>query len=447
MRVGSTPLTFITVHYIYYTGPPAIEHACRGFPAVSGDSAGTERFVSPKEVLVGRDVVDEVGDRLDSRGSRALVLATPGVFDRYGERLLESLSAAGLTVSVYDEVRPDPTVGNVEVAADRYRAEGCDCLVTLGGGSAIDAGKAVGVVAANGGSIREYAVDRAGYEGVPEPIPPLAAVNTTAGTGSEATRSIVVSDPETATKFLVVSTDVVPTVAFEDPTLVRTLPASHTAFTGIDALAHAVEAYVSRHAWELSDTFARSAIDRIARWLSVSWADGDHLEARKGMLVGQLQAGQAFTNASVALVHGMARPLGVQLHVPHGLANGVLLPHVVDYSVPGAPGRYADVARLLGAADEGDSDLRAAKAVAPAIRDLCETVSLFGYLDEYADVPPREQYLEAVPGMAADAVASGSPANNPRTPDQAAIEDLYVDVYDDVLSPHADTEARQQAVR
>ncbi|PSQ38054.1 alcohol dehydrogenase [Halobacteriales archaeon SW_5_70_135] len=399
--------------------------------------SGTDRFVSPAEVVVGRGAVTEVGERMAPRGSRALVVATPGVFERYGDRLLDSLHGAGLATTVFDEVRPDPTVENVERGLARYRAGDCDCIVTLGGGSPIDAGKAIGVVAANGGAIREYAVDRAGYEGVPSPIPPLCATNTTAGTGSEATRSVVITDESTATKFLVVATAAMPTVAVEDPDLVRTLPPSHTAFTGIDALTHAIEAFVSVHAWSMPDTLARAAIERVRRALPVAWANGDDLDARQETLVGQLQAGQAFTNSSVALVHGMARPFGAQLHVPHGLANGVLLPYVTEFSAQGAPERYAEIARLLGAADDDTPDREAARAAASAVRDLCADVSLYSYLEEFATVPDRDSYASVVDEMAADAIASGSPENNPRVPTRQEIETLYLDVYDDVLADRA----------
>ena len=400
-------------------------------------SEQTARFVSPEEIVVGEDAVEDAGDRMAARGSRALVVATSGVFGRYGDRLRSSLESAGIETAVFDEVRPDPTVANVRAALERYRDADCDCIVTLGGGSPIDTGKAVGVMAANGGTIRDYAVDRAGYEGVPDPIPPLCAINTTAGTGSEATRSIVITDESTATKFLVVSTEVVPSVAIEDPTLTRSLPPSHTAFTGIDALTHAVEAYVSVQAWSLPDTLARSAIERVGRWLPVSWANGDDLTAREEMLLGQLQAGQAFTNSSVALVHGMARPFGAQLHVPHGLANGVLLPYVMEFSRQGAPKRYAEVARLLDAADDETPNREAAAAAGPAVRQLCEDISLYGYLSEFAEVPSREAYAGLVGEMAADAVASGSPDNNPRKPTTEEIEQLYMDVYDDVLTEFA----------
>jgi alcohol dehydrogenase class IV len=224
-------------------------------------------------------------------------------------------------------------------------------------------------------------------------------------------------------------------VAVEDPELTLTLPPSHTAFTGIDALTHAVEALVSVHGYRLPGDLARSAIEAVGRWLPVAWGNGDHLEARTEMMTAQLQAGQAFTNASVALVHGMARPFGAQLHVPHGLANGIILPYVTEFSAAAAPERYAEVARLLGAADPGTPDRRAARQAGGAIRTLCEDVSLYGYVGEFGEVPSREAYLEAVPGMADDAVASGSPANNPRKPTREEIERLFVEIYDDALAP------------
>ena len=233
----------------------------------------------------------------------------------------------------------------------------------------------------------------------------------------------------------IVSQNVVPDVAIEDPELTVSLPRSHTAFTGIDALTHAIEAYVSVNAYSIPDGFAEQAMERIARSLPVAWANGENLDARADVLVGQLQAGQAFTNASVALVHGMARPLGAQLHIPHGLANGLILPYVVDFNAMAAPEKYAEVARLLGAADAGDPDRVAARRAGEAVEGLCEDISLTGYLDDFGEVPDREAYLEVVPEMTGDAFDSGSPDNNPRTPTREELEELFVRVYDDALAP------------
>jgi len=396
---------------------------------------GVRTVVSPSRIILGRGAVEEVGDAAALRGETALVVATQQIFDIHGETVLDALAAAGVETVTYTDVRPDPTVENIESAHERWDREGCDVIVTLGGGSSIDTGKGVAILAANEGSIRSFGVDEAGYEGVPNPTPPLVAVNTTAGTGSEATRSVVVTDTETSTKFLIVSSNVVPDVAVEDPELTLSLPQSHTAFTGIDALTHAIEAFVSVKSYSVPDDFARAAIRRIARSFPTAWANGEDIDARTDMMIGQLQAGQAFTNASVALVHGMARPLGAQLHIPHGLANALILPYVMDFSAMAAPRKYAEIARAFDAADPDDPDRAAARKASDAVMQLCTDVNLSSYLGEFGEVPDRESYLGVVPGMAQDAVDSGSPDNNPRKPTKDEIEALFVEIYDDALAP------------
>lgn len=398
-------------------------------------SRETRTVVSPSNVVVGAGAVEEVGDYASLHGTTALLVATEQIFDVHGDAVLEALDARGVETVVYTDVRPDPTVENIEGAYELWGERDCDVIVTLGGGSSIDTGKGVGILAGNDGEIRDFGVDRAGYEGVPNQTPPLLAVNTTAGTGSEATRSVVVSDESTSTKFLIVSKNVVPDVAIEDPELTVSLPRSHTAFTGIDALTHAIEAYVSVHSYGIPDGYAVEAMRRIARSLPVAWADGENLDARADMLVGQLQAGQAFTNSSVALVHGLARPLGAQLHIPHGLANALILPYVTDFSAMAAPEKYATVARTLGAADEDDDPRAAADRAADGILRLCDDLDLTGYLDDFGEVPAREDYLDVIDEMTQDAIDSGSPANNPRKPTADEIRDLYVEIYDDALAP------------
>ncbi|MFD1634247.1 iron-containing alcohol dehydrogenase [Haloplanus ruber] len=395
----------------------------------------TRTVVSPGRIELGAGAVEALGGHAARYGNTALVVATEQIFEFHGDRVIDQLETVGVDPVVYTDVRPDPTVENIESAHARYEREDCDMIVTLGGGSSIDTGKGVGILATNEGPIREFGVDRAGYEGVPNPTPPLVAVNTTAGTGSEATRSVVVSDESTSTKFLIVSANVVPDVAIEDPVLTQSLPKSHTAFTGIDALTHAIEAYVSVKSYSVPDGYAEEAMERIARSLPVAWANGDNLDARADVMVGQLQAGQAFTNASVALVHGLARPLGAQLHIPHGLANGLILPYVVDFSAMAAPEKYAEIARILDAADADDSTRTAADAAADGVLDLCADLDLTGYLDDFGEVPTREEYLDVVDEMAQDAIDSGSPENNPRKPTRDEIADLYLTIYDDALAP------------
>lgn len=395
----------------------------------------TRTVVSPSKTILGKGAVEQTGDYAALYGERALVVATEQIFEFHGDTVVSELEESGVEAVVYTDVRPDPTVENIQDAYALWEEHDCDSIVTLGGGSSIDTGKGVGILATNDGSIRDFGVDRAGYEGVPNPTPPLIAVNTTAGTGSEATRSVVVSDESTSTKFLVVSENVVPDVAIEDPELTVSLPKSHTAFTGIDALTHAIEAYVSEHSYGVPNETAESAIERIARSLPVAWANGENLDARADMMVGQFQAGQAFTNSSVALVHGLARPLGAQLHIPHGLANGLILPYVADFSAAAAPEKYAEVARILDVADRDDTTRRAADAATDGVLQLCEDVELTRYLDDFGTVPSREEYLDVVDEMTQDAIDSGSPDNNPRKPTRDEIADLYVTIYDDALAP------------
>ena len=395
----------------------------------------TRTVVSPSRSILGAGAVEQTGKYASLYGDTALVLATEQIFEFHGDTVVSELESAGLETIIYTDVRPDPTVQNIEDAHKLWKEHGCDIIVTFGGGSSIDTGKGVGILATNDGSIRDFGVDRAGYEGVPNPTPPLIAINTTAGTGSEATRSVVVSDESTSTKFLIVSQNVVPDIAIEDPELTVSLPKSHTAFTGIDALTHAIEAYVSVKSYSVPDGLAESAMERIARSLPVAWANGENLEARADMMVGQLQAGRAFTNSSVALVHGLARPLGAQLHIPHGLANGLILPYVVEFSAQAAPEKYAKVATILGASDETDGTREAAKSASEGVLQLCEDLTLTDYLDDFGEVPDRERYLNVVDEMVQDAIDSGSPDNNPRKPTRAELEDLYVTIYDDALGP------------
>lgn len=398
-------------------------------------SHGSRTVVSPSRIELGVGAVDELGQIAKTHGTKVLLVATDQIYDVHGQRVRDILAAEGCDTVVYTDVRPDPTVDNVEDAYRLWETEECDIIVTLGGGSSIDTGKGVGVLATNPGEIRDYGVDKAGYGGVPNPTPPLIAVNTTAGTGSEATRTIVLTDESTATKFIIVSEHIVPDVAIEDPELTVSLPKSHTAFTGIDALTHAVEAFVSVKSYSVTDEFARRAMRRIVPALPVAWANGDDIEARTEMLIGQLAAGQAFTNASVALVHGMARPLGAQLHLPHGLANGLLLPYVVEFSQMAAPQKYAEIARLMDVAGDEEPPRVAARHASTGITQLCEEINLTGYLEEFGDVPDRDSYLAIVDDMVADAFDSGSPENNPRKPTRPELEALFIRVYDDALAP------------
>jgi alcohol dehydrogenase class IV len=309
-------------------------------------------------------------------------------------------------------------VACVDAAVEFVKQGDHDCVIGFGGGSSIDTAKAVAVLASRGGHMSDLKAPHQENQ----PGLPIVAIPTTAGTGSEATRVTIVVDEASDEKMLCLGLAYLPTLAIVDYELTLSKPLRLTADTGIDALTHAMEAYVSRHANPFSDGMAISAMRAIWPNLRRVCKDPGDRAAREAMMIGSLQAGIAFSNASVALVHGMSRPLGVHFHVAHGLSNAMLLPEITAWSAPAALPRYADCARAMGLAEPGEGGQA---TVARLIEEL-------EALNRDLSVPtPRSYGIEEsrwhalVPLMAQQALASGSPANNPRVPDSEAIEALY----------------------
>ena len=338
------------------------------------------------------------------------------------ETLVSGLGAAGVRAAVFSETVPDPTVASVEAALDALRRGDHDCVVGFGGGSPMDTAKAVAVLARFGGAMRAYKAphlqDEAGL--------PIIAIPTTAGTGSEATRFTIVTDESTDEKMLCIGLAYLPVAALVDYELTLTKPRRLTADTGIDALTHAIEAYVSKRANPFSDGLALSAMRLIAPNLRRVWADPGDRPAREAMMIGATQAGIAFSNSSVALVHGMSRPIGAHFHVAHGLSNAMLLPAVTAFSAPAATGRYAACARAMGVAAEGEADGAAVERLIAALRATNAELEVPGPR-AYGIDPAR--WSDLLPTMARQALASGSPANNPREPGAEEIEALYREVW------------------
>ena len=338
------------------------------------------------------------------------------------ETLTERLAAGGVKARIFSETVPDPTVASVDAALAALQQGDYDCVVGFGGGSPMDTAKAVAVLARHGGPMRRYKAPHLQEEaGLP-----IVAIPTTAGTGSEATRFTIVTDEANDEKMLCIGLAYLPVAALVDYELTLTKPKRLTADTGIDALTHAIEAYVSRRSNLFSDGLALQAMGLIAPNLRRVWTDPGDRAAREAMMLGATQAGIAFSNASVALVHGMSRPIGAHFHVAHGLSNAMLLPAVTAFSAPGAIDRYAACARAMGTAKAGMSDEAAVKALVEELRALNDDL----------DVPnPREYGLDAarwealIPTMAQQALASGSPGNNPRVPDAEEIAVLYQEVW------------------
>jgi alcohol dehydrogenase class IV len=297
-----------------------------------------------------------------------------------------------------------------------------DCVIGLGGGSSIDTAKAIAVLAVHGGKMSDY---KAPHEQNESGLP-IIAIPTTAGTGSEATRYTIVTDEETEEKMLCIGLAYLPYAALVDYELSLTMPMRLTADTGVDSLTHAIEAYVSRRANPFADTFALSAMRAIWTNLPSACYEPQNLGAREAMMLAATQAGIAFSNSSVALVHGMSRPIGAKFHVPHGLSNAMLLPVVTEFSIRAGIARYADCARVMGMAPADGADDQAVDEFVRNLHDLNRKLKVPTPAEFGID---RRAWEESIPSMVQQALASGSPANNPRVPSGREIERLYREVW------------------
>lgn len=378
----------------------------------------------PRIMKVGAEAVRELGAVVRDLGAQRPLVVTDPFMESSGtvDAALEALRGAGLDVGLYAECVPDPTTDSLEAGLAAVKDHGADLLVGFGGGSSIDTAKALGFLSLNEGPMREYKAPRNNTG----PALPVVAVPTTAGTGSEATQFTIISDSETDEKMLCTGPSFLPIAAVVDYELTLSMPARLSADTGVDALTHAIEAYVSRRANPFSDGFALSAMAAIGANLREVYKDGGNRAAREAMMLAATQAGIAFSNSSVALVHGMSRPIGAHFHIAHGLANAMLFPAVTEFSIAGAESRYADCARALGVATREHDDATAAQALVDELKALARDL----------EVPtPKSRGISAedwerlTPLMAEQALASGSPGNNPIVPIAAEIEALYAQVY------------------
>ncbi|MER7772299.1 iron-containing alcohol dehydrogenase [Kitasatospora sp. NPDC096140] len=378
----------------------------------------------PRILRVGPGAAEELGDVILGLGLNRPLVVTDAFLVGTGaaERLTATLHKAGLHPRVFSDTVPDPTTASLAAGVKALDEHEADSVIGFGGGSPMDTAKALALLGVQGGHMRDFKAPRVNVG----PALPVIAVPTTAGSGSEATQFTIITDSATDEKMLCLGPAFLPLAAVVDVELTMSMPPRLTADTGIDALTHAVEAYVSRKANPFSDSLALTAIGTIGRHLRRAYADGSDAVAREAMMLAATQAGIAFSNSSVALVHGMSRPIGAHFHVAHGLSNAMLFPAVTAFSVSAAPGRYADCARALGAATAADSDDAAADKLVDALRVLCRdlevpTPRVYG-VDEAA-------WKRLTPLMAEQALASGSPANNPVVPTAEQIQDLYARIY------------------
>jgi alcohol dehydrogenase class IV len=320
---------------------------------------------------------------------------------------------------VFDGAIPDPTTASLDAGVSLV--EGCDSVVGFGGGSALDSAKAIAVLAKHGGPLSRFKVPAIAPTGLP-----VVAIPTTAGTGSEVTRVAIVTDSSTDEKMLIMGAGLLPEVALVDYELTLSKPYRLTADSGLDALCHALEAYVSRKANPFTDTLALAAARSVVQHLRTACREPGNRTAREGLMLAATQAGIAFSNASVTLIHGMSRPIGARFHVPHGMSNAILLPGITEYSLDGALERYATAARAIGFAGSHDSDTRACALLVDGLHELTRELSVPA-LSELGI--SKSDFLAAAPVMAEQALASGSPDNNPVIPSLDECERLYEQVY------------------
>ena len=340
----------------------------------------TARFFMPVVSLFGANVLAELAEQVTSLGgAKPLVVTDQGMTQLgYTKQVTDLLDQAEIAYAVFDQTVPNPTDTNVNEGAAAYTENQCDMLISLGGGSAHDCCKGVGLLVSNGGQIADYE----GVDMSKKALPPYIAINTTAGTASELTRFTIITNTSNHVKMAIVDWRVTPDLAINDPLLMMKMPASLTAATGMDALTHAVEAYVSTDANPVTDACALQAIRLIAKYLRVAVARGDDLEARDRMAYAQYLAGMAFNNAGLGHVHAMSHQLGGMYNLPHGVCNALLLPHVCEANLMAAQERYADIAEALGENTYGLAVREAAQMAVVAIRALSVDVGIPSTLSE-----------------------------------------------------------------
>ena len=372
-------------------------------------------FIVPGEIISGSGALDMAENALKLLGKKALIVTDKVMIDLGNcAKVEKALTNQGIAYSIYSDICGEPTDTMIEKGLQIYKDENCDFLVALGGGSPIDSMKAIGSLVVNGGSISDYM-----GKVIDVKMPPMAAIPTTAGTGSEATQFTIITDTKKDIKMLLKGKVLMPDLAIIDPQFTMTAPPKITAATGLDALCHCVEAYTSRKAQTLSDTFAVSAVKRIFKYLPVAYKDGKNEEARVQMSVAALEAGIAFNNASLGYVHAMAHQLGGFYNLPHGVCNAILLPHVEEFNLIGNANRFRDIAKAMGENIDGLSTMEAARKAIAAIRQLSSQV---GIPQNLRSLGVKEEDFEI---MAENAMKDVCQVTNPRKATKEQIVEIF----------------------
>lgn len=332
------------------------------------------KFFMPAISLMGADCLKDAGDQLGELGFKKALIVTDKVLGQIGivKKVTDVLDNKNIEYAIYDETKPNPTVKNVNDGLALLKEKECDFVISLGGGSAHDCAKGIALLATNGGEIKDYE----GVDKSKKPQLSMVGINTTAGTGSEMTLFAIITDEERHIKMALVDKHLTPIIAVNDPMLMLAMPKSLTAATGMDALTHAIEAYVSTAATPITDACAEKAIELISNYLVNAVENGQDVEARDMMAYAEYLAGMAFNNASLGYVHAMAHQLGGFYNLPHGVCNAILLPHVQEYNKSTSASRLAKIAKIMGGNIEGLTDEQGADLCIDMIKSLSQTIGI-----------------------------------------------------------------------
>ena len=376
-------------------------------------------FSIPQYIYSGENALKTSMDQILGFGKKALVVTDHSMIDFGISKILtDELEGHGISYYLYPDINSEPTHTMIDKGVELYENEGCDFLIALGGGSPLDAMKAIGAVHANGGSIREYMGKK-----IERHLPKMCAIPTTAGTGSEATKISIITNTDTDVKMLLNDPKLMVDLAILDSDFTKTVPPEVTAATGIDALTHAIEAYTSLKAFAMSDLYAISAVEKIFENLYEVYENGTNAAARREMSIAAFEAGVAFSNASVTLIHGMSRPIGALFQIPHGMSNAMLLKICLNYLKPGAVFKLYQLAKAIGVYRVGMTREEGADAFVTATIALIRALKIKTPMDFGIT---KDEFFRQIPKMAEDAMISGSPLNTRRTPSQDDIQELYV---------------------
>ncbi|MDN6900358.1 iron-containing alcohol dehydrogenase [Oenococcus sicerae] len=381
-------------------------------------------FLMPSVNFFGPGVINKIGDRAKMLAMKKPMIVTDkflqGLKNGAVEQTINSLKAAGIDYIIYNGVEANPKIHNIQEAKALYQKEGADSIITVGGGSAHDTGKGAGIILTNGDDITKLA----GIETLDKPLPPLIAVNTTAGTGSELTRHAVITNEATHLKFVVVSWRNIPLVSFNDPTLMLDIPKALTAATGMDAFVQSIEPYVSVDHNPITDSQCIEAIKLIENSLRQAVANGHNLQARTEMVEAEMLAGMAFNNANLGYVHSMAHQLGGQYDAPHGVCCALLLPYVEEYNIIADPERFAELAKIMGENTDGLSTRDAAELAIKAMKQMSADV---GIPKSIKDIGAKPADFEL---MAENSLKDGNAFSNPRKGTKEDIVKIFQAAYD-----------------